>query len=320
MRRSLGLPLVVLAVFVGLGANAEAAPQSVSACAGDKGALRLAKKCRKGERTVRLLVAPGDSGPQGARGPKGDPGEQGPPGQRGSANAGSCPANNAVSGVLQSGDLNCSPFPTYSAGNGLGLAGSTFSLAPPFALTANSAGPIVQHTNTGSGPAAAFTSTSAPFLVSSSAKVGNLNADRLDGLSANEFVRTAVAAVNSYNNGGTFVPQATININAPRNGLILVSGSVSMSTLAGGNTSCNPCLGVMRLRDDVSGATGTEQAGTFGNGSDESSAQLATSWVFAVTAGTRTFKLDTLTTGAASDVYSDNATLTALFVPFGSGG
>jgi hypothetical protein len=98
-----------------------------------------------------------------------------------------------------------------------------------------------------------------------------------------------------------------------------VSGSVSITTLIGGDTSCDVCTGVMRLRDKINDATSTEQVGTFGNGSDEASTQLANDWVFQVPAGRRTFALDTI--GQVPDkVFADNPTLTALFVPFGPSG
>ncbi len=181
-------------------------------------------------------------------------------------------------------------------------------------------GPALTATNHGNGPAAAFSADGAPFTVDSSTKVDNLNADQLDGREANEFGRTAVAAVISYNNGGTFTEQASIIIDAPSDGLMLVTGTVSIGTLIGGDTSCDPCLSVMRLRDEVNDATGTEQAATFGNGSDEAAANLATNWVFPVTEGRRTFALDTHTEGAAGDIFADNPTLTALFVPFGPSG
>jgi hypothetical protein len=342
MTRIVALALLVVGVVAIAGGSAAAATSSISACAGKAGALRLASKCKKGERRVSLLVAPGDTGPQGAPGSQGDagapgtsgtkgdagapgaPGPKGDTGAQGTASAGACPAGNAVNGVLAGGSLTCTPFPTYSAGSGLGLAGSTFSLAPPIALSATTADPVFQSTNDGTGPAAAFTAAGAPFTVNSSAKVDHLNADQLDGRSASEFGRTAVAAVISYNhdaNDGAFTDRAKIDIDAPSDGLMLVTGSTSIDTLVGGATSCNPCLGAIRLRDKINDATGSEQVATFGNGSTEVSTQLATSWVFPVTAGRRTFTLDAVTTGAAADqIFVDNPTLTALFVPFGPSG
>jgi hypothetical protein len=145
------------------------------------------------------------------------------------------------------------------------------------------------------------------------------DADTLDGRTADDFGRTAVAAIISYNNGGTFAEQTRIVIDAPTDGLMLVMGSASINTLLGGDTTCDPCLGVIRLRDAVNGATGTEQVATFGDGSAEASAQLATNWVFPVEAGRRVFALDAI--GAVPNkIFVDNPTVTALFVPFGPSG
>src|SRR4051794_36705748 len=64
------------------------------------------------------------------------------------------------------------------------------------------------------------------------------DADKLDGRSADDFGRTAVAAVISYTNGGTFGQKTKVVIDAPTDGLMLVTGSASIDTLLGGNTSC----------------------------------------------------------------------------------
>jgi hypothetical protein len=204
------------------------------------------------------------------------------------------------------------------APSGIGVRGESTS-GTGVAAANNGSAPALSATNQGSGPAAEFNASGAPFTVNSSTRVDNLNADQLDGRSANEFGRTAVAAVISYNSDGTFAERASITIDAPTAGLMLVSGSVSIDTLLGGATSsCDPCLGVMRLRDKLNSATSTEQAGTFGNGTDEASTQLATNWVFQVSAGRRMFALDT--NEQPNDVFADNPTLTALFVPFGPSG
>jgi hypothetical protein len=180
--------------------------------------------------------------------------------------------------------------------------------------------PALRATNTGSGPAAAFSSSGTPFTVDSSTRVDSLNADQLDGLHAGDLGgRTAVGAVITYNNGGTFTQQASIQIDAPTDGLILVNGSVMFDTLMGGRTSCNPCVGVMRLRDTVNDAKGSEQAVTFGDGTHEVSAQVGTSWAFPVTAGRQTIALETVGT-VTDEIFADNPTLTALFVPFGPSG
>jgi hypothetical protein len=153
---------------------------------------------------------------------------------------------------------------------------------------------------------------------SSLAKVGD--AETLDGRSADDFSRTALGSIISYTNEGTLVEKTSVVIDAPRDGLMLVMGSASIGTLINGDTSCNPCMGVIRLRDAVNDATGTEQVATFGDGAAEASAQLATSWVFEVEAGRREFALDALTSGAPGDIFVDNPTVSVLFVPFGRSG
>ena len=232
------------------------------------------------------LATPGLRELRGAPGPKGDTGATGPKGDKGDTGAQS---------------------PAYSAGPGLGLTDNTFFLAPPIELSASTDGPVLRSTNEGSGPAAAFTSAGAPFTVSSSTKVDNLNADFLDGRSADSFGRAALAGVGGsyvYPNDEEFVERTKVTINAPIDGLMLVIGSTSIDTLVGGATSCNPCLGVIRLRDTVSGAKGFQQVATFGNGSTEVSTALTTSWLFVVEAGDRTFALDVVTTGTPADKIS----------------
>jgi len=77
---------VITGLAILLGAvPAKAAPTAtasrvLTACADKKGALRLAKRCMKGERKLRLLALPGEAGPQGA---SGAPGATGSPGQQG---------------------------------------------------------------------------------------------------------------------------------------------------------------------------------------------------------------------------------------------
>jgi hypothetical protein len=72
--------------------------------------------------------------------------------------------------------------PAASAGSA-GVVGATAATDP------GSAGVVAQ--NTGSGPAlkALVNSGAAPFTVNSSAKVANLNADRLDGMRSNGFIQ-----------------------------------------------------------------------------------------------------------------------------------
>jgi hypothetical protein len=70
--------------------NAEAATRPVTACVSKKGAARFLPKpgkCKRGERRMNLLTAPGDAGPQGPAGTPGAPGANGTPGTPGTAGA-----------------------------------------------------------------------------------------------------------------------------------------------------------------------------------------------------------------------------------------
>jgi hypothetical protein len=93
-------------------ATQAATPASlVTACSSKKGALRLAKTCKKGERRIKLMAysdtaATGPKGDPGAQGPKGDPGAKGDPGSAGApADPLKAPlvlsAANATDGVFQ---------------------------------------------------------------------------------------------------------------------------------------------------------------------------------------------------------------------------
>jgi hypothetical protein len=88
----LRLTVVAAAVLLLCGASGyaiaqsgSAAPKTIKACAKKSGALRLAKKCRKGERRVTWAVKgpAGLTGPAGAAGPAGQNGAQGASGTSG---------------------------------------------------------------------------------------------------------------------------------------------------------------------------------------------------------------------------------------------
>jgi hypothetical protein len=80
-----------------------------------------------------------------------------------------------------------------NTGSGTGVSGTSGTGAGMFAKTGGSA-PALQATNTSTGPAAAFQVGAGvtPFTVSSSTKVANLNADKLDGLDSTDFLSNTV--------------------------------------------------------------------------------------------------------------------------------
>ncbi len=78
----------------------------------------------------------------------------------------------------------------YSATGGTFVLGKSNSASKTTQLkSGNAGGPTLKVTNTGGKPAAAFVTKSgkAPFTVNRSAKVTNLNADKLDGLDSTAF-------------------------------------------------------------------------------------------------------------------------------------
>ena len=87
---------------------------------------------------------------------------------------------------------------TTLAGSGLGAVfnlGSTNTVNRTSVLRGSTASAELQVTNTGTGPALKLTTKpgTAPLQVSSTTKVVNLNADRLDGLNSTAFRKTADA-------------------------------------------------------------------------------------------------------------------------------
>lgn len=84
----IGLGLALAAIFAG-SAAAQTASSSrlVTACADKKGALRIARKCKKTEKRFRLLAMPGSAGPKGDKGDAGAPGNAGSQGPAGEAGA-----------------------------------------------------------------------------------------------------------------------------------------------------------------------------------------------------------------------------------------
>ena len=74
---------VLVAAMPAQAAPKAGASQVLKACANKKGALRLAKKCRRGEKKFSLLALPGAAGPAGAPGTAGTPGAPGTAGTPG---------------------------------------------------------------------------------------------------------------------------------------------------------------------------------------------------------------------------------------------
>jgi hypothetical protein len=150
------------------------------------------------------------------------------------------------------------------------------------------------------------------------------DSELLDGYDANQLARAARGSNENDLSLFPSTPRATFVLTAPKSGFAFVSGWVSASS--GDSTNCTPCYLHMRLRDVTGAAKSPDNVGevnTAGDGFGGTS--MAMSWVFPVAAGQRTFSLDAdpCSPGCPninSSVFFANATLTALYVPFGSAG
>lgn len=104
--------------------------------------------------------------------------------------------------------------PAAIGGTGVGAVfnlGRTNSVNRTSVLTGNYSSRILQITNGGTGTALALTTRSnvPPMKVSSSAKVSNLNADRLDGLDSSAFLQPTGQVQVALGNAGWTQPSST---------------------------------------------------------------------------------------------------------------
>jgi hypothetical protein len=225
----------------------------------------------------------------------------------------------SASGIGQAGESTSSHgvqgVHSGTSGGASGVFGKTNSINP------GSAGVTGQNTGGGPGLQAIVTSNSvAPLRVNSTAKVMNLNADKLDGIDSSELVRAGLGSGGSLTTGFAFVEQTSVTLTAPAAGFVLLVGTISVNSLLGGDTSCNPCRARIQLRNKSTADTSKLEIATFGNGASEQGTELTQTWVFPVQAGSVSFALDANVTGNTGTIFFDNPTLTALYVPFGSSG
>lgn len=131
---------------------------------------------------------------------------------------------------------------------------------------------------------------------------------------------TELVVTKKYNVDSTYDLVATISITAPGPGFVLINGTVGVSLEGTGTT------GFVRLRDGSTPTTGTASpivsTATNSGGLAPTAAVASTlspTYVFPVNAGQRTFVLEAQKAGAGQ-VHAYDAILTAIFIPFGSGG
>ena len=132
----------------------------------------------------------------------------------------------------------------------------------------------------------------------------------------NEFPVTSV-----FNTSTVLNPIASVVITAPGAGFVVVNATlgVSIEPSDTGGTSSNT-VGYARLRDSSAVSTGTASpllSTATGNGSQATT--LGPTYIFPITAGSHSFVLEVQKSGTGTVRVFDGV-VTALFVPFGSGG
>jgi hypothetical protein len=132
----------------------------------------------------------------------------------------------------------------------------------------------------------------------------------------NEFPVTAI-----FNSGTPLNAVASVAITAPGTGFVVVNATLGVSVAPSdtGGTAKNT-VGYARLRDTSPGST--EAASPLlstATGSGSQATTLGPTYIFPVAAGAHTFVLETPKSGTGTVKVFDGV-VTALFVPFGSGG
>ena len=220
-----------------------------------------------------------------------------------------------------------------AAGAPLILGQSNFSGGQQTRLTSSGSSATLKLNNSANGRALEVTDSAAaplkitapsgrpPMLVNSVKKVGNLNADRLDGRHANELSRADAA----QSSGSTVIPVFTevqhgtdLVVTAPTSGFVLVTASVMVT-----ESNCTQwCYAFMRVAHVQTGATTVSlETGRFSG--DWEFDTLTVSYAFPVSAGANAFRMlfdRSNDTDADGTVSAAAYTATALFTPFGSSG
>ncbi|MGN6673609.1 MAG: hypothetical protein ACTHMA_09925 [Thermomicrobiales bacterium] len=141
---------------------------------------------------------------------------------------------------------------------------------------------------------------------------------------ANDLVRVARNGGNIQasltSNCNTYVPLLTVNITAPGDGFVLVNGASGVQYTSG--TGQTALFLRARNQSDTTGANASPRSIAYVDPSNALVETVANNWVFPVPAGAQTFVLEGCRfqfSGSATINYF-NPQVTALYVPFGSGG
>ena len=144
------------------------------------------------------------------------------------------------------------------------------------------------------------------------------NANTVGGYAPNGLVRVARGQGAIYPAtvplSGTYVSLGAVTITAPGAGFVLVTGSATLR-----NLTATRHLSQVRLRQSDGSQTSPLQYGEIGaNAGTQDLSPTTQTWIFSVASGgTVTYQLQASAV-AGDDAF--NAALTAIFVPFGSGG
>jgi hypothetical protein len=218
---------------------------------------------------------------------------------------------------------------TALAGTGVGAVfnlGQVNTVNAQSELTGSLNGVLLKVTNSNAGASSTalrltVPTSRPPFVTNGTGKVVNLQADKVDGQSANEIARVAGQASQStgWLEDDRTVLQ-TVTISAPQDGFVFLSGQANPAFFDG----CGYCAVHLRFHD-VEANTDTPTNGTvISKTGVEQFGALALSLMVPVTAGTHTFQLigswyDVGGSGTAPTTWYDPAA-SALFFRFNGDG
>jgi hypothetical protein len=145
-------------------------------------------------------------------------------------------------------------------------------------------------------------------VIGSKVKNGSLTTADLSSASLSKLSRVGLATAFATVLVGNHDTLATVSLNVPGRGFVLVTGYVDEQGATG-------TVGV-NVWDDTAAASSFWYNGLTDNGAEASAGQTA---VFPVTAGVRTFSVRIATNSSSTD-FSAFSTITAQFIPYGATG
>jgi hypothetical protein len=218
---------------------------------------------------------------------------------------------------------------TALAGTGVGGVfnlGQTNTVNAQSVLTGTSNAALFKVANTGAGTGSVglniqVPSGRAPFVTNGTGKVNNLQADKVDGQSADEIARVQGASTDdsAWNEDARTVLE-TVTLTAPQNGFVVLAGIATPSYSNG----CDFCAVHLRFHDLQTGADTAANAATVTQTNHTQVVPLSVTVTIPVTAGTHTYQLvgswfDVAHAGVHPSVWYD-ASISAMFFRFNGAG